>query len=70
MRSKELLLVKENLTTVELDLKIASRGMKTYSESRMDLRNLQILKKMLKKSSQLLSSEQTVAYELQIATLC
>ena len=26
---------------------IASRGMKTYSESRIELRNLQILKKML-----------------------
>jgi len=32
--------------------------MKTYSESRIDLRNLQILKKMLDKSSQFLSSEQ------------
>ena len=32
--------------------------MKTYSESRIELPNLQILKKMLEKSSQLLSSEQ------------
>jgi len=32
--------------------------MKTYSESRIELRNLQILKKMLDKSSQFLSSEQ------------
>ena len=32
--------------------------MKTYSESRIELRNLQILKKMLEKSSQILSSEQ------------
>ena len=32
--------------------------MKTYSESRIKLRNLQILKKMLKKSSHFLSSEQ------------
>jgi len=32
--------------------------MKTYSESRTELRNLQILKKMLEKSSQFLSSEQ------------
>ena len=32
--------------------------MKTYSESRIDLRNLQILKKMLEKSSQLFSLEQ------------
>ena len=30
----------------------------TYSESRIELRNLQILKKMLEKSSQFLSSEQ------------
>ena len=32
--------------------------MKTYSESRLELRKLQILKKMLEKSSQNLSSEQ------------
>ena len=32
--------------------------MKTYSESRIELRNLQILRKMLEKSSQFLSSEQ------------
>ena len=32
--------------------------MKTYSESRIELQNLQILKKMLEKSSQFLSSEQ------------
>ena len=32
--------------------------MKTYSESGIELRNLQILKKMLDKSSQVLSSEQ------------
>jgi len=37
---------------------MASRGMKTYSESRIELRNLQILKKMLEKSSTFLSSEQ------------
>jgi len=36
---------------------MASRGMKTYSESRMELRNLQMLKKMLEKSTQFLSSE-------------
>ena len=49
---------KENPATVKLDSSIASRGMKTYSESRIKLRNLQILKKMLEKSSQFLSSEQ------------
>ena len=32
--------------------------MKTYSESRIELWNLQIFKKMLEKSSQFLSSEQ------------
>jgi len=32
--------------------------MKAYSESRIELRNLQILKKMQEKSSQFLSSEQ------------
>jgi len=32
--------------------------MKTYSESKIELQNLQILKKMLEKSSQFLSSEQ------------
>jgi len=35
---------------------MVSRGMKTYSESRKELLNLQILKKMLEKSSQFLSS--------------
>ena len=58
MRSKELWLVRENHNTVKLDSSVASRGMKTYSESRIELRNLQILKKMLDKSSQVLSSEQ------------
>ena len=32
--------------------------MKTYSESRIELRNLKILKKILEKSSQFLSSQQ------------
>jgi len=32
--------------------------MRTYSESRIELRNLQILEKMLDKSSHFLSSEQ------------
>jgi len=32
--------------------------METYSESRIELRNLQMLKKMLEKSTQFLSSEQ------------
>ena len=35
-----------------------TRWLKTYSESRIELRNPQILKKMLEKSSQFLSSEQ------------
>ena len=37
---------------------VTSRGMKTYSESRIELRNPQMLKKMLEKSSQFLSSAQ------------
>jgi len=41
------------------DSGVASRGMKTKSKSRAELRNLQILKKMLDKSSQFLSSEQS-----------
>jgi len=51
-------LVQENHATVKLDSSVASCGMKTYSESRNELRNLQILKKMVEKSSQFLSSEQ------------
>jgi len=38
-------------------IQMDSRGMKTYSESRIELRNLQMLKKMLEKSTQFLSSE-------------
>jgi len=37
---------------------MASRGMKTYSASGIELRNLEMLKKMLEKSNQFLSSEQ------------
>ena len=40
------------------DSRVAPRGMKTYSESRIKPRNLKILKKMLEKSRQFLSSEQ------------
>ena len=58
MRSKELLLVQENHVTVKLESNVASRGMKTYSESRFELRNLQILQKILDKSSQFLLPEQ------------
>ena len=58
MRSKELWLVEKNRATVKLDSSVAPRWMKTYSESKMELRNLQILKKMLEKPSQFLSSEQ------------
>ena len=58
MRSKELRLVEKNHATVKPDSSVATRWMKTYSESRIELQNLQILKKMLEKSSQFLSSEQ------------
>ena len=63
MRGKELWLVEKITpisnqdTMVKPDSSVASRGMKTYSESRIELRNLQTLKKMLEKSSQFLSSE-------------
>ena len=49
MHSIELWLLKENHTTVKPDSSVASHGMKTYSESKIELRNLQILKKMLEK---------------------
>ena len=58
MRSKELWLVEKNRATVKPDSSVAPRWMETYSESRIELRNLQILKKMLEKSSQFFSSEQ------------
>ena len=61
MRSKELWFVEKNrslVLTVKSDSRVAPRGMKTYSESRIELRNLQILKKQQEKSRQFLSSEQ------------
>ena len=58
MGSKELWLVEENHGTVKPDSSVAPRGMKTYSESRIELQNLKILKKMMEKSSKFLSSEQ------------
>ena len=51
VRSKELWLVEKNRATVKPDSSVASRWMKTYSASRIELRNLQILKKMLEKVS-------------------
>ena len=51
-------MVQENHATVKLDLSVASRGMKTCSEKRIELRNLQILTKLPDNSSQFLSSEQ------------
>ena len=50
-------MVVENLATVKPDSSVAPRGTKTYSESRIELRSLKILKKMLEKSSQFLSTE-------------
>ena len=58
MCSKELWLVEKNRTTVKTDSSVAPSWMKTCSESRIKLRNLQILKKMLEKSSQFLQSKQ------------
>ena len=43
MRSKEVWLVQENHATVKRDLNVASRGMKTCSESRIELQNPQLL---------------------------
>ena len=42
-------LVQENHATVKLDSSVASHRMKTYSESRIGLRNPQILKEMVEK---------------------
>ena len=58
MRSKDLCLVEKNHANVKPASSVAPRGMKTYSESRIGLRNPQILKKMLEKLSQFLSLEQ------------
>ena len=44
MRSKELCLVQENHVTVKPDSSVTHRGMKTNSKSKIELRNLQILK--------------------------
>ena len=52
MRSKDLWLVRKNHATVKFDLKWLLVEWTTYSESRIEQRNLQILKKMLEKSSQ------------------
>ena len=58
MRTNELWLVQENHATIKRDSKVASLGMKTYSESSIVLQNLQILKKILEKLKQFLPSEQ------------
>jgi len=50
MHNKELRLVQKIMPLSNL-IQMASRGMKTYSESRVELRNLQMLKKMLEKST-------------------
>ena len=47
--AKEFWLVQEHHATVKLHSNVTSRGMKTYSGSRIELQNLQILKKMLEK---------------------
>ena len=44
----------------QTDTSVTPRRMKTYSESRIELQNLQILKKMLVRWSQFLLSEQPV----------
>ena len=57
--ANEFWLVQENRATVILDDSSgASHGMKTYSESRIELQNLQILKKIVEKWGHFVSSEQ------------
>ena len=57
--ANEFWLVQENRATVKLDYSSgASHGMKTYSESRIELQNLQILKKIVEKWGHFVSSEQ------------
>ena len=56
MRSKELWLAEKNRATVKPDSSLAPRW--NLQRSRIELQNLQILKKMLEKSSQFLLSEQ------------
>ena len=61
MGCNELRLVQENHATVKprsSSSSVSPRGMKPCSESRIELQNLQILKKMMEKSSEFLSSEQ------------
>ena len=58
MRSKGLWLVQENHATAKLISSVASQWNQNYSETRIELLNLQILRKMLDNSSQFLSSEQ------------
>jgi len=41
----------EKISSLSNLTQIASRGMKAYSESRIELQNLQMLKKMLEKST-------------------
>ena len=48
----------EKNATVKPDSGVASRGMKTYHKSRIELRNLQILKKMLENQVTFFSLEQ------------
>ena len=48
--AKESWLVQENRATVKLDSSVASGGMKSYSESRFELRNPQMLTKILEKN--------------------
>ena len=57
MRSKEMWLVLENHVSVKLDSKM-------YSESKIELQNLQILKKMLEESSQSLSYSSFMSWKL------
>ena len=47
MRIKESWLVQENHVSIKFNSRVASRKMKTHSESKTELRNLQFLKNIL-----------------------
>ena len=54
--AQEFWLFQENHATVKLDSSVASHGMKTYSESRIELRNLKKHKESARKKETALSS--------------
>ena len=49
MKQSHLVATRSKRTLIGFDSRVAPRGMKTYSESKIELRKLQILWKMLEK---------------------